>query len=531
MRFNALSKGPIYQAGIAEWDAKSAVENAVTSWNAAVAATQVELGEVNALTYGSHEALPESALLTAIFTDADSDATTPETFAGAAALDSYIGAGTTANPNFNSDGTLADPSAAADGTVESIRGFYTDAKNTLDLLEKFAEDNLDTTVLGPKLDEAIRRARLEVAYRKGQLDNAHADTTDLDTGTDGIQSIAAAYGEYLQVLAKQNLEEASLRATVKTRETRTQAVSDTFASSTAFYNQLVERRMLLKADADNAVEKAGARVTDAQLTAQRNAARALTTAQDARDAAADLVGDASDPTNPVTDLVRELVKPNGDDGGALVNAISTTYDAAKSAVTDATESAQEIVNQLTGPDGQVTKNTTDIGILNGEVFDADGMSRIDMNETRSMANETRSMANETRSMANETRSMANETRSMGNETRSMANETRSMGNETRSMANETAISGLRNDVNGLRGDVVGLQDQMEVVRAGVAASMALAGMPAINGRGVSIGVGSYDGESAFAVGFQIQGEMASFKVGVTSAGGETGASAGVGFQF
>ena len=76
-----------------------------------------------------------------------------------------------------------------------------------------------------------------------------------------------------------------------------------------------------------------------------------------------------------------------------------------------------------------------------------------------------------------------------------------------------------------------LSDSLEVVRAGVAASMALAGMPAINGRGVSIGIGSFDGESAFAVGFQIQGEMASFKVGVTSSGGETGASAGVGFQF
>ena len=49
-------------------------------------------------------------------------------------------------------------------------------------------------------------------------------------------------------------------------------------------------------------------------------------------------------------------------------------------------------------------------------------------------------------------------------------------------------------------------------------------MPAINGRGISIGVGSFDGESAFAVGFQIQSDMASFKVGVTSAGGETGAS-------
>ena len=57
-----------------------------------------------------------------------------------------------------------------------------------------------------------------------------------------------------------------------------------------------------------------------------------------------------------------------------------------------------------------------------------------------------------------------------------------------------------------------LSESLEVVRAGVAASMALAGMPAINGRGISIGVGSFDGESAFAVGFQIQGEMASFKV-------------------
>ena len=60
--------------------------------------------------------------------------------------------------------------------------------------------------------------------------------------------------------------------------------------------------------------------------------------------------------------------------------------------------------------------------------------------------------------------------------------------------------------------------------------MTLAGMPSINGRGIAIGVGSYDGESAFAIGFQIQAEQASFQIGVTSSGGETGASAGVGFQ-
>ena len=90
--------------------------------------------------------------------------------------------------------------------------------------------------------------------------------------------------------------------------------------------------------------------------------------------------------------------------------------------------------------------------------------------------------------------------------------------------NASAISDNRNMIGEL-------SDDLDVVRAGVAASMALAGMPAINGRGIAIGVGSYDGESAFAVGFQIQGEQASFKVGVTSAGGETGASAGVGFNF
>ena len=91
-------------------------------------------------------------------------------------------------------------------------------------------------------------------------------------------------------------------------------------------------------------------------------------------------------------------------------------------------------------------------------------------------------------------------------------------------SNASAISDNRNMIGEL-------SDDLDVVRAGVAASMALAGMPAINGRGISIGVGSFDGESAFAVGFQIQGEMASFKVGVTSASGATGASAGVGFQF
>ena len=104
-------------------------------------------------------------------------------------------------------------------------------------------------------------------------------------------------------------------------------------------------------------------------------------------------------------------------------------------------------------------------------------------------------------------------------------------NDMRITANAGDISTNQANIASNATAIMTNREQIDVVRAGVAASMALAGMPAINGRGISIGVGSFDGESAFAVGFQIQGEMASFKIGLTSGGGATGASAGVGFQF
>ena len=112
-----------------------------------------------------------------------------------------------------------------------------------------------------------------------------------------------------------------------------------------------------------------------------------------------------------------------------------------------------------------------------------------------------------------------------------ANATAISSNADGIAANMSSIGSNASAISDNRNMIGELSDDLSVVRAGVAASMALAGMPAINGRGISIGVGSFDGESAFAVGFQIQGEMASFKVGVTSGGGATGASAGVGFQF
>ena len=179
--------------------------------------------------------------------------------------------------------------------------------------------------------------------------------------------------------------------------------------------------------------------------------------------------------------------------------------------------------------------------------------RIDTNVTNIAANTTAIMAEETARMGADTMlggridteemvrmagDAANAEAIMMNAGSIMANGT-SIGSNLAAIgvntgaidANATNIAANGRNISGNTAMIGELSESLDVVRAGVAASMALAGMPSINGRGISLGVGSFDGESAFAVGFQIKGETTSFKVGVTSASGATGASAGVGFQF
>ena len=307
--------------------------------------------------------------------------------------------------------------------------------------------------------------------------------------------------------------------------------------------------MALKATADKAVADAmenGGTASKSLTDAQAAAAKALSDAEMVRDNLVGLFADADDPS---VALLNELVKTGGDDGQALVDAISATYETAAGAA----DAAREVVEELTGEGGQVSMNTANISEnadnitnLDGRVsaneeeigMDANGMSRIDHNEMRSMANSTMIMTNSENIATNAGNIMANSGRIDQNEMDITTNAGNIADNAAAIGMNSSAITDLGNRVGSNEsaimrntGMISDLNDELEVVRAGVAASMALAGMPAINGRGISIGVGSYDGESAFAVGFQIQGEMASFKVGVTSAGGETGASAGVGFQF
>ena len=622
---DAIAHGPIYQAGIAEWRAKGAVESAVTSWNMAVNRNNASLDGENAthedfvagtttpmnvgmsgsggvglndLIYSKsiHLADETSQLLLDLV---DNIGETNAEFQFDE-LNEYLGIGsdglptTVANNNFTADGKLVldlQDSDNADTPIDEttlpeemsdavgvLRARHKAANDVLEFITEYAAEFQGLDSVQERLDDAVARATIEVAHHKEQLDNALADSTDLfpdDPATTdtvenpGIQSIASYNAAYQRTVGAKTNAEAELRNAVADREDATAYVIQQFTSPSSFYQQLVDRRTALKARQDKIVADASMDGGTPSMTQRTNAANAAKALEDAQQLLSEYNELVADEDNPTVDLITELLKTGGDDGQALVDAISSNYDTANEAKTTADQVAEDVAG-LTGDEGAVSENTRDIADnakaiegntmsidgIEAEIWGADastdGPSRIDANETRSMENRT--MIGENRGMittnsenivglrtdvdSNTGRIMQNETDIMTNAGNIRTNSGRIDTNAGNISSNADAIAANMNSIGqnasaiGRNSEMItGLQDQMEIVRAGVAASMALAGMPAINGRGVSIGVGSFDGESAFAVGFQIQGEMASFKVGVTSSGGETGASAGVGFQF
>ena len=426
------------------------------------------------------------------------------------------------------------------------------------MLEQNYYDALWARVLADNTDTRTVQELLRFTDGNTNGFNEATETTANENYQASPVTIATRNAAYSTESGKRMAAETTLRGLVAAREAATAGVVGQFANPQSFYQQLVDRRTVLKAAADKAVADAtanGGTATEAQTKAASDAQKALMAANMAKSNLDDLFADQNDPG---VSLINELLKTDGDDGQALVDAISSNYDTANAAKTTADKVAEDVAG-LTGDEGAVSQNTANIKMnsdnitkLDGrvamneaEIWDADGNSRIDANEMRSMTNATNIATNATNIATNAENIMGLRTDVDQNAEDIMTNAGNIMTNSGRITTNEGAISSnadaIANNMNSIgqnqaaigrnESAIMGLQDQMEVVRAGVAASMALAGMPAINGRGISIGVGSFDGESAFAVGFQIQSDMASFKVGVTSAGGETGASAGVGFQF
>ena len=524
-------------------------------------------------------------------------------------------------------------------------------------------------------DEAYRRAMLEQNYYDAVWAQVLADNTDtrtpiqrlrfLDDGSGGGISgngvnepgetttnpayvanpltIASRNAAYNTESGKRMAQETSLRGLVAAREMATANVVGQFTNAQSFYQQLVDRRQAEKTRLDRVVMDA-TNPTDAQTKAAADAGKALDDAQAEKTKIDALFPANAD--NPVVDLVSTLLKTGGDDGQALVDAISDTYDGTQTnkdkidtlegRLTDAdgnpidltnlgdTEAVEQNTTDIEMLDGRVTKNETDIAQINTDLYGdtssqhadasacaegaagllntancADARSRhnaadiadlggdiealdgrvgdnedaiaantmaieandmdiaantmaieandmdiaantmaIEANDMDIAANTMAIEANDMDIAANAEDIMTNAGHIMTNAGNIMENEMSIGANAGNISSNADAIAANMNSIgqnsamiSDNRNMIGELSDDLDVVRAGVAASMALAGMPAVNGRGIAIGVGSFDGESAFAVGFQIQGEQASFKVGVTSSGGATGASAGVGFNF
>ena len=465
---------------------------------------------------------------------------------------------------FNADGTTANPDFVERFSLKSRYDSYQAAATTRDN----AGVTLETAVTAREAaTTAVRTAFTNPqsfyqqlvdrrSYVKGQKE---ADVTRLAglTGDDAAteaQTMAAA-------------------TAVTTAET---ALTDAMDAQAAFQDLVAEgspvkdlvETLLAPNDGDDAGDDGGELVnaiagayeasTDATTTANNaevaataagNAVAALTAVDDPETADVDETGAVTANSNAIAALV-------GDDGAVGVN----------------TAAIGENADNITELDGRVATNEGDIEALDGrvganetgiaanttaitaeatarEAADTALGGRIDTNVEMIGTNVTNIAANATAIMAEQTARTEADMMLGGridtNADDIMMNAGNIMANEMAIGANAGMISsnadGIAANMNSIGANVASiadnrnmigeLSDDLSVVRAGVAASMALAGMPAINGRGISIGVGSFDGESAFAVGFQIQGEMASFKVGVTSGGGATGASAGVGFQF
>ena len=557
---DTLATGPITRTGIAEWRAANALNSARLAWNRTVRDVEDSQRELDGAEYGEYVDLPDKRITSL------RNAGGTINYGNLVNYVSFNTQGVSGSDNFDDDtGNLIVPIHDHDSdpetpdvpvtvatTVATIRNHIEAVDEAVEALEKAVADNpnpLRTAIY----EDGLRRAKVEQAHWQEQWRNALADNTDMDTNTDGEQSIRRLSLEHTEAIADRTVAEADLRVAVAAREAATQDVIDEFHSAGSFFDQWVARRQYLKNQADDVVTEAGEDSTQAQIDAAAAAATALEDAERMRDRYVALV---EDPDNPVGALMDELLTTDGDDGQAIVDAISATYEKttdnrdAIAALTADTDDGAEADGPITANrkaidanageieslGGRVTQNETDIDTLMEDTEMNAAM--ISTNTGYIATNSTNIAANASNISVNAGNIVANTGhigRNVGNISRNFALIDRNAGhialNSERIGANAAAIgmnSGLIADNRHLIGE---LNSDLDIVRAGVAASIALSRMPSIDGGGISFGAGTFAGEMAYAVGFQVKRNLASFDIGVTSSGGEIGAGVGVGVKF
>lgn len=595
---------PIYAAAIAEWMAKSDVTRAVADYNAAVDSANRSQLAVDVLNYGGYVPLGNSDLVDEIVVDVGGEPTV-----NLARLREYVnatgntvatvdsdGVYDTADSNFDVAGNLVAPNRLTDGALESItqatgvaqvRTNLDQRKTALETLKKLQADNKNALLQGV-IDEGVRRAQAEVDHYDRQLQNALADTTNQNTVTvdnpntpedeTAPYSIASRHADYITASNSRVGAEATLRAAAQAREAATQNVIDRFNDPAAFYDQLVARREALKAVADKAVADA----TTPTMAQTEAAAAAATALEEAQTAVANYQAIAGEPDGPVANLIDTLLAADGDDGQALVDALSQTnratvenaesIEALTADVDDGAEADgpvtanRKAIEDLTADtddgaeaDGAITANRKAIEDLTADTDDgaeADGpitanrkaiaknSGRIDTLEQGVDSNTEMIQTNAGLISVNAGNVATNAGNIMTNASFISQNAAHIAHNGARIDVNafniaqngeriglNTAAIGLNSGMIAENRNMIGeLGGQLDAMRGGIAASIAMSRMPAIDG-GISFGAGMYGGESAFAVGFALERNRTTFDIGLTSSGGEVGAGLGVGVKL
>ena len=252
---------------------------------------------------------------------------------------------------------------------------------------------------------------------------------------------------------------------------------------------------------------------------------ALADALDERDTLSAYDGNTE---NPAAVLFNTAVA----DGAADVQDVVEAIDDTVQLTVDNDAEIQANTDSIVANDGDIQANTDSIVENDGD---------IQANTDSIVANDGDIQANTDSIVANDGDIQANTDSIVANDAEhSSAITINKTAIATETVNREAAVLGLQNNINSNTVSINNntaaistLSEDLDVVRSGVAATLAVAGMPLAptEGWGAAIGTGYFDGESAVAAGLTFRSDRYNFKFAVGTSGGETTGSAGVSWGF
>ena len=382
--------------------------------------------------------------------------------------------------------------------TNALQGAVDQAQNLLDA--DIAASNQAATVLGDK----------QLASATAQSDQIVADNledTTLQDKIDAEAALTAAISAYEaldpNVDAPEDIQAAATLITTKSTES---------ANAATAYDEAVSAALTASAAVTDTASQASA----AQTGYDNSLASVLTSQSDLEQAQADQeVHNAylDNEENPANALMDQLVDGDGYDAQAVVVAVSDLYDLTE----DNADDVEANTVAIEGNDTDIAANAT--AIAGNDTDIAANVSTLAVHEGLVTQNIADIASNDTDIAANVATLAIHE----GLVTQNIADIS----------ANQSAILTNQNGINANSASITQLDQDLDVVRSGVAAALAASSIPMAPGQGwgAGIGTGFFDGESAIAAGLSYRSESYNFKFSVGNSGGETSASAGAAWNF